>query len=1318
MKQFRKTAKQNLALLLVFVMCFGMLGTLGTTAFAEEGEGSGTEAPPTAISPEELLALADGAGTVTLDKGYALTGTLTIESETTVTLDLNGKTLALAEDAYGSVIEVYGALILKDSIGGGTITGGNAYYGGGVYVSGGAFTMSGGTISGNTADNDGGGVYVEDGAFTMSGGTISGNTASYGGGGVCVYGDVFTMTGGTISGNTVSYGSGGGVYVGGEGSTFTMSGGTISGNEASSSGGGVYFSGGTFTMSGGTISDNQSDEDGGGVCVYGDVFTMTGGTISGNTVNGEANDAYVDSGMFRNSGGTIGMPASGPNFSSAPEVSGLIISKTVKNSDGSALTDAQKNQEFTFTLTLINTPYKTSTDTASMDTVPLSATKISAEGYTSVQLSLSPNPNNVTHTVGVPETYTCTFTLKHGETMLITVVQNTQYTVVEEVETGYTTTVTTNGSAPVSGNSATGKLGSPNADPITDTVAFTNESDSPPGVSLTITKTVVKNPDGKELTEEHTDQSFDFTLTLTDPEGKPYTGEFTVSTGTLPPDGDGEQTPGEGDEPTDDEVDETADDEVDEKADDEDDETTDDGDGEQIIDEEEVPMADGADEPTDDENAVLTPVEGEPGVYKFSLKHNEYLKIEGLPKGTKYKVTESSAENYTSKVLGDDDNSEGSLEADTTVAFENTPDVGSLKVSKTVEGKDEDKQKSFTFTVTLTPLGDEELAKEYDYTGESIEGVAPPKNGKLMLTKNKEDGTYSGTVTLKHGQSVTIKGLPAGITYTVTESGADGFDVSKTGVTGEIEKDKTKTAAFTNTKGYGGLKVTKTVVNDYGEVDTKQEFSFTVTLSDKTISGEYGEMTFTNGVAEFTLKHGESKTAADLPAKITYEVTEADPKGYVLTNRTNATGEIPKDDTVEAVFTNTKAYGALTIKKTVQNADGSALTERQKNQEFTFTVTLTPPPEGKILPEELKISDESKWTENDDGTYTVTLKHDESLTINGLPAGTTYEVTEDDAAGYTSSSTDASGTISEEDGSTAAFTNTKAYGALTVTKTVRNANGAALTDEQRNREFTFTVTLTPPVGEDLPEELKISGDGKWTENDDGTYTVTLKHGESLTISGLPAGTDYKVTEADAAGYTSSSTGASGTISEENGSTAAFANTFGDDESGPKGNLTVTKTVGGNTGDRNQVFHFAVVLSDNTINGTYGDMTFVRGVATFTLRHGESKTANDLPANITYSVMEQEANQNGYSTASKGRDGTIPEGGTARASFINTRGERQPGDPPLEEFDDPDIPLGGFPNFPDVPETGDGSHLALWLALAALSAIGLISVGFCAKRKLR
>lgn len=112
---------------------------------------------------------------------------------------------------------------------------------------------------------------------------------------------------------------------------------------------------------------------------------------------------------------------------------------------------------------------------------------------------------------------------------------------------------------------------------------------------------------------------------------------------------------------------------------------------------------------------------------------------------------------------------------------------------------------------------------------------------------------------------------------------------------------------------------------------------------------------------------------------------------------------------------------------------------------------------------------------------------------------------------------------------------------------------------------------------------------------------------------------------------------------------------------PTGNLSVSKTVSGSTGDTQKEFHFTVTLSDKSINGGYGDMTFAGGVATFVLKHGEIKTAYNLPAKITYEVIEQEANQGGYTTSSVGEIGTITADTTANVTFKNHKGGGGPSD---------------------------------------------------------
>ena len=141
-----------------------------------------------------------------------------------------------------------------------------------------------------------------------------------------------------------------------------------------------------------------------------------------------------------------------------------------------------------------------------------------------------------------------------------------------------------------------------------------------------------------------------------------------------------------------------------------------------------------------------------------------------------------------------------------------------------------------------------------------------------------------------------------------------------------------------------------------------------------------------------------------------------------------------------------------------------------------------------------------------------------------------------------------------------------------------------------------------------------------------------------------------------------------------------------------GTLTVRKHVTGNAGDLEADFTFVVMLSDTSLNGTYGDMVFNQGIAFFTLKHGESKTAYGLPVGIHYSVNEQSANQDGYVTDATGESGVIAANETMTAIFVNVK------------------------DVADVPQTGDNSHLEAWMALALAALLGML--GCCLPMKRR
>lgn len=179
-------------------------------------------------------------------------------------------------------------------------------------------------------------------------------------------------------------------------------------------------------------------------------------------------------------------------------------------------------------------------------------------------------------------------------------------------------------------------------------------------------------------------------------------------------------------------------------------------------------------------------------------------------------------------------------------------------------------------------------------------------------------------------------------------------------------------------------------------------------------------MEFTDGVAVFVLKHGESKTAEGLPVDTEYtaEETEAGQDGYT-TLTTGESGMITESGAA-AVFLNVKdgdapaadpKNGNLIVSKIVSGNLGDT------SKGFRFTVTLG----------DTSINGKYGDMTFQDGVAEFILKHGESMRASGLPGGIRYTVSESDNAGYTVTASGESGTI--QAGKTAAvlFNNYK-YG--------------------------------------------------------------------------------------------------------------------------------------------------------------------------------------------------------------------------------------------------------------------------------------------------
>jgi hypothetical protein len=236
-----------------------------------------------------------GAGTITLLTaqlpqilnastvvGAGTRGTLTITGPGATTLTISGNNGVSGRNFHILSVATGGNL----AISGVTFSGAKTTGAGGAIENAGTLTVSGSTITGNSA-NDGGGI-TNWGTLTVINTTISGNTSiTQAGGGIQNSSGSLTVTNSTISGNTAATQAGGiqnnGILV--------VTNSTISGNTAlTRSGGGIYnFTSGTLTLSGTTIAGNSAN-DGGGIRNLGALNisntiianSTSGGDFSGN----------------------------------------------------------------------------------------------------------------------------------------------------------------------------------------------------------------------------------------------------------------------------------------------------------------------------------------------------------------------------------------------------------------------------------------------------------------------------------------------------------------------------------------------------------------------------------------------------------------------------------------------------------------------------------------------------------------------------------------------------------------------------------------------------------------------------------------------------------------------------------------------------------------------------------------------------------------------------------------------------------------------------------------------------------------------------
>lgn len=440
--------------------------------------------------------------------------------------------------------------------------------------------------------------------------------------------------------------------------------------------------------------------------------------------------------------------------------------------------------------------------------------------------------------------------------------------------------------------------------------------------------------------------------------------------------------------------------------------------------------------------------------------------------------------------------------------------IGKLSVEKEVAGTIGDPDELFTFELTFRDATGQDLAGSFYYIGSGV-----------------PDGTIvgGGQIQLKHGQSITVIGLPEGTDYWVTELEANrnGYVTVPDGDNGTIADEVTSEVVFTNTRNDGSLNLLKLVTGNAGDKDKaftfKVWFYWNEVLDTTSYPFSSGDGVLDGNIAsgdEIQLAHGQSITINDVPEGTWYEVeeVEADEDGYITTTEREE-GEIEIEGPQTVVFTNSKTLGELSIAKTVEGNAGDP------DAKFTFIVNLFFEPEITITSifrpfgnngGNGAVYDYVGFGGAPDGTISsgdaIELAHGQRIVIKGLPLGSTYEVieVEADQDGYITESVDETGGFTLEDfRQYARFLNTKNLGELTIKKIVNGISG------DKTRKFTFELTLTGAEGREVEGKFAYKGTGVADGAIESGGTVRLADGESIVIQGLPIGSTYKVVEHEA-----------------------------------------------------------------------------------------------------------------------------------------------------------------------------------------------------------
>lgn len=295
-----------------------------------------------------------------------------------------------------------------------------------------------------------------------------------------------------------------------------------------------------------------------------------------------------------------------------------------------------------------------------------------------------------------------------------------------------------------------------------------------------------------------------------------------------------------------------------------------------------------------------------------------------------------------------------------------------------------------------------------------------------------------------------------------------------------------------------------------------------------------------------------------------FRETKAGPAG-------GPTGTLAYSDYPVVIQTGTGTQGGFDVfnllgnngRMTVNPATGIQLTKEvdvvepgTSTNNFVFAVTLTKDGNPVTGPVTLIRDGESTSLTLVDGKAELTLADGDTVYLTGLPADTDYtihEYTHEDYEvktatinGTAAAVTDGkvSGNVADKKVDSVVFTNTpKGEGHLVISKVVEHPFGAGYT-AHLTKEFPITLTLTQN-GAAYAGQTVTTNLGALTTDENGKLSFTLKHGEAVSVSNLPDGVSYAVSEdlTSFPGFSLTTTDLSGTIATDTTAYVGLINAY-------------------------------------------------------------------------------------------------------------------------------------------------------------------------------